>query len=402
MHRYAGSILPNIIVLTIAQVLAGSGLTVLVILGGIVGAELAPRPSMVTAPITVSIVAMALTSVPAALTMRRIGRRAGFILAAIIGTVGGLVGAQSLTVDSFELFCLSAILIGASVAFSQQYRFAAAESVPPEQASKAISYVLIGSLGAAVIGPQLALAGRWWLPQSEYAGSFLVVSALYVVAAFVLLRLKLAAPASRSSAVNAAPRTAVFRRPLFRVAVLASAGGFMIMSFIMTATPISMHVVSHHSVEATTLVIQSHVLAMFLPSLASGHLIARFGERLIMLWGTALLAICVAISVTGHQVMHYWWGLVVLGVGWNFLFVAGTTLLTKSLDEADRHRGQAINEFTVFGAQALASLLAGFAVQAVGWVAINLVTLPLLAVMFIAARSLAARAPQPAARAIAD
>lgn len=391
----------NIIILAIAQVLSGSGLTVLVILGGIIGAELAPRPSLATAPLTVSIVAMALVSVPAALMMRRIGRRAGFILAAVIGAGGGLVGARSVAIQSFELFSLSAILIGASVAFSQQYRFAAAESVPPERVSRAISYVLIGSLGAALLGPQLALAGRWWFPQSEYAGSFVVVSALYLLAALVLVLLKPAARISSQSLDDAGSVRDVLGRPLFRVAVLASAGGFMVMSFIMTATPISMHRVNHHSVEATTLVIQSHVLAMFLPSLASGHLIARFGERLIMQWGAALLAVCVAIAATGQQVMHYWWGLVLLGVGWNFLFVAGTTLLTKTLDEAIRHRGQAINEFTVFGAQALASLLAGFAVQAFGWVAINLATLPLLVWMFVAARKVAQPAPRPATEAVA-
>lgn len=391
----------NIIILAIAQVLSGSGLTVLVILGGIIGAELAPRPSLATAPLTVSIVAMALVSVPAALMMRRIGRRAGFILAAVIGAGGGLVGARSVAIQSFELFSLSAILIGASVAFSQQYRFAAAESVPPERVSRAISYVLIGSLGAALLGPQLALAGRWWFPQSEYAGSFVVVSALYLLAALVLVLLKPAARISSQSLDDAGSVRDVLGRPLFRVAVLASAGGFMVMSFIMTATPISMHRVNHHSVEATTLVIQSHVLAMFLPSLASGHLIARFGERLIMQWGAALLAVCVAIAATGQQVMHYWWGLVLLGVGWNFLFVAGTTLLTKTLDEAIRHRGQAINEFTVFGAQALASLLAGFAVQAFGWVAINLATLPLLVWMFVAARKVDQPAPPPATEAVA-
>lgn len=391
----------NIIILAIAQVLSGSGLTVLVILGGIIGAELAPRPSLATAPLTVSIVAMALVSVPAALMMRRIGRRAGFILAAVIGAGGGLVGARSVAIQSFELFSLSAILIGASVAFSQQYRFAAAESVPPERVSRAISYVLIGSLGAALLGPQLALAGRWWFAQSEYAGSFVVVSALYLLAALVLVLLKPAARISSQSLDDAGSVRDVLGRPLFRVAVLASAGGFMVMSFIMTATPISMHRVNHHSVEATTLVIQSHVLAMFLPSLASGHLIARFGERLIMQWGAALLAVCVAIAATGQQVMHYWWGLVLLGVGWNFLFVAGTTLLTKTLDEAIRHRGQAINEFTVFGAQALASLLAGFAVQAFGWVAINLATLPLLVWMFVAARKVAQPAPRPATEAVA-
>lgn len=376
----------NVIVLALAQMLSGSGLTVLVILGGIVGAELAPRPSLVTAPVTVSILAMALASVPAALLMRRIGRRTGFIIAAFVGAGGGLVGAAGLARDSFELFCASAALIGASIAFSQQYRFAAAESVPPAQISRAVSYVLAGSLGAALIGPQLALAGRWWLSEHEYAGSFLVVSALYLAAAGVLVRLKVASTVTSQSSVAADSVRDLFARPNYRIAVIAGVGGFMIMTFVMTATPISMHVVNHHSVDATAVVIQSHVLAMFLPSLASGHLIARFGERSIMLWGAVLLALCALMSLAGSQVMHYWLSLVLLGIGWNFLFVAGTTLLTRSLDDANRYRGQALNEFSIYGAQALASLLAGLAVQFVDWVFINLVTLPLLVVIFLAAR----------------
>jgi MFS family permease len=174
----------------------------------------------------------------------------------------------------------------------------------------------------------------------------------------------------------------------FRVAVFASVAAFAVMSFIMTATPVSMHVMDHHSVATTTWVIQSHVLAMYLPSLASGRIIARFGERNTMLFGGALLSMCAVVSLLGQQVMHYWLGLVVLGVGWNLLFVAGTTLLARNFRGANRHRAQAINEFTVFGSQACASLLAGLAVQQIGWRMLNLATLPLLAALFVAASRL--------------
>lgn len=383
--------LSNVTLLAIAQMLSASGLTVVVILGGIVGADLAQKPSWATAPLSLAIVATALTTVPAAMLMRRIGRRSGFIIGALIGVAGGLVASRGISGGNFELFCIGTMLLGSSMAFTQQYRFAAAESVTPEHVSQAISRVLIGSLGAAVIGPQLALAGRWWTA-TEYAGSFLTVSLLYLAALVVLSRLKLPARSATDNPLEDTSAAGLLSDPHFRIAVFSSAVAFAVMSFIMTAAPISMHRLDHHSVEATTFVIQSHVLAMYLPSLISGRIIARYGERLVMLWGSALLASCVAVSFAGHHVMHYWWGLVLLGIGWNLLFVAGTTLLARQLRGANRHRAQAINEFAVFGTQACASLLAGLAVQQMGWRTLNIAMLPLLAILILAAGRLRSEA----------
>jgi MFS family permease len=374
--------------LAAAQMLGSSGLTVTVILGGIVAADIAPRPSLATVPISIAIVATALTTIPASLLMRRIGRRAGFIFGASIGLVGGLVAAQAVVHASFLSFCAATVLLGSSMAFTQQYRFAAAESAPPERLSQAISYVLIGSLGAAIVNPQLALAARWLIPGTLYAGSFVAVSILYAATIAVLSRLTVPAPSVPARAAPSdAPRTS-FATPQFRMAVFAGACAYAVMSFVMTAAPISMHHVDHHNVEATTWVVQSHVLSMYLPSLFTGNVIARFGERKVMMWGGALLATCAGVSLFGHQLMHYWLGLVTLGLGWNLLFVAGTTLLSRSVDPANRHRAQALNDFTVFGSQACASLLAGLAVQSIGWRALNLVTLPLLAAMIFTASRL--------------
>lgn len=375
--------MPNVIVLAVAQTLTGSALTVITILGGLIAAQLAPRSSLVTLPLSLAIVALAVTSVPAALLMRRIGRRNGFMLGALIGAGGGLACSSGVLLARFDVFCVGACLLGSSIAFTQQYRFAAAESVPPERASRAISLVLIGALGAAVVGPQLALAGRSWIAGHDYAGSFLAVSVLCLLAVLVLTRLR---PAARTASASVPMQSQhnPLATPAFRVAVLAAAGASAVMTFIMTAAPISMHLVNHHSVEAATLVIQSHVLAMYLPSLVSGHVVARCGERLVMVCGGAILVACTTVSLLGHQVMHYWWGLVLLGIGWNLSFVAGTTLLTHTLREIDRHRGQAINDFTVFGSQACVSLLAGTVVQQLGWSTLNLLTLPLLVVMMLA------------------
>jgi MFS family permease len=382
--------------------LGSSGLTVTVILGGIVAADIAPRPSFATVPISLAIVATALTTIPASLLMRRIGRRAGFIAGAAIGLIGGLVAAEAVIRADFLLFCLATVLLGSSMAFTQQYRFAAAESAPPERLSQAVSYVLVGSLGAAIVNPQLALAARWLIPGTQYAGSFVAVSILYAATIAVLSRLHVPRPSvPRRSAASDAPRVP-FATPQYRMAVFAGACAYAVMSFVMTAAPISMHHIDHHDLEATTWVVQSHVLAMYLPSLFTGNVIAHFGERKVMMWGGALLATCAGVSLFGHQLMHYWLGLVTLGLGWNLLFVAGTTLLSRSVDPASRHRAQALNDFTVFGSQACASLLAGLAVQLVGWRALNLATLPLLAAMIFTAsrlrsetRSVAAVNPVP-------
>jgi MFS family permease len=371
--------------LATAQMLGSSGLTVVVILGGIVATQIAPRPSLATVPLSLAIVATALTTIPASLLMRRIGRRAGFIVGASVGLVGGLLAAQAVILADFLMFCAATLLMGGSMAFTQQYRFAAAESAPPERLSQAVSYVLVGSLGAAIVNPQLALAARWLVPGTEYAGSFIAVALLYAATIVVLSRLQVPAPSvPRALPAGEAPRTP-FATPQLRMAVFAGACAYAVMSFVMTAAPISMHNFDHHNVEATTWVIQSHVLAMYLPSLFTGHVIARFGERKVMIWGGAILSSCAVVSLFGHQLMHYWLGLVALGLGWNLLFVAGTTLLARSVDPASRHRAQALNDFVVFGSQACASLLAGLAVQQIGWQALNLVTLPLLAAMIFTA-----------------
>lgn len=392
--------LRNVFMLAAAQMLGSSGLTVVVILGGIVAAQMAPRPSLATVPISLAIVATALTTIPASFLMRRIGRRAGFIVGAFIGLVGGLVAAQAVVRADFVMFCAATLLLGSSMAFTQQYRFAAAESAPPERLSQAISYVLVGSLGAAIVNPQLALAARWLIPGTQYAGSFVAVSLLYAATIVVLSRLHVPAPSvPRPTVASDAPRPH-FATPQFRMAVFAGACAYAVMSFVMTAAPISMHNIDNHGVEATTWVVQSHVLAMYLPSLFTGHVIARFGERSVMMWGGALLASCAGVSLFGHQLMHYWLGLVALGLGWNLLFVAGTTLLSRTVDPASRHRAQALNDFVVFGSQACASLLAGLAVQLIGWQALNFVTLPLLAAMIFTASRLRLDQPPVAMRTV--
>jgi predicted MFS family arabinose efflux permease len=286
---------------------------------------------------------------------------------------------------SFALLCAATLLLGANLAFQQQHRFAAAESVTPGRVSHAVSMVMIGTLAAAAVGPQVALALKDIVPGHEYAGSFVGVAMLCAAAALVLTRCEPGLPHARSAVTGESrPLLQVVKQPMFVVAVAAAVVSYAVMSFIMTATPISMHVHDHHSDTDTAWVIQSHLLAMYAPSLFSGKLIARIGVRAGMAAGLVLMFACAGIDSAGRDLMHYWWGLVLLGIGWNLLFVAGTSLLTTTYLPAERFRAQAVNEFSVFGTQALASLLAGPAIHALGWRTLNLAALVPLA-LFAAA-----------------
>jgi len=378
----------NIVILFFAQVLTGSGLTAVVLFGGILSDQLAPDASFATLPVSLAVVGMALSTVPASLLMRCTGRRPGLVIGACIGIVASLIAAYAIAQHSFTLFCVGALLFGTATAFSVQYRFVAAESVAADQAPRAISYVLLGGLGAALLGPQAAMAARAWWGPHEYAGSFLVVGVLYLLGAITLSRLRTTRVAVAATSGKGPTTRELLLQPVLRRAVLAGAVAFGVMSFIMTAAPVSMHSLHHHSVTATTWTIQSHILAMYLPSLFSGALIARLGHRTMMSAGCVLLALSAAVSLAGHDVPHYWLGLVLLGAGWNCLYTSGTALLATHYTGAERHRAQAINDFVVFTSQACVSLLAGLAVVNLGWEWTNLSVLPPLALMlFIALRS---------------
>ncbi|HSD73730.1 MAG TPA: MFS transporter [Steroidobacteraceae bacterium] len=392
----------NVYVLAAAQALAASGTFVVALLGGIIGAELAPRPEWATLPVSMGILGVAATTIPAAMLMQAIGRKRTFILGAVLAGLSALGIAWAVTQRDFALFCLTIFIMGANMACVQQYRFAAVEFVPVERTSVAISVVMCGVLFAAFAGPQLALAARHWIPGTEYAGSFVAVALLHLIGIVLLTRIETPPMRATRSDEPARPLTRIARQPQFLVAVLAGVCGYAVMSFIMTATPLSMHVVDGLSVVDTKWVIQSHLLAMFVPSLASGWLIARLGVKPMMSLGVVLMSLCIGIAALGsHHLMHYWWGLVLLGAGWNLLFVAGTTLLTTTYRASERFKAQAVNEFAVFGSQALASVLAGPAIQHLGWNALNLAGVPLLLAMAISLLALRRSSPVAATQAAA-
>jgi MFS family permease len=375
----------QVYVLAVAQALSAAGMMTMTLLGGILGSELAPSPGLATLPVSCTILGLALTTIPAALIMQRVGRRRAFIASALLAAAAACVVAMAIVQRNFELLCAAALVLGCNLAFQQQHRFAAAETVPLERVSQAVSLVMVGTLAAAAVGPQIALALKDLVPGHEYAGSFVGVAALCVAAALVLTAYR--APGGRATQAatgHARPLGTIVRQPTYVTAVLAGIVSYAVMSFIMTATPISMHVHDGLSDASTAWVIQSHLLAMYAPSLFSGRLIARIGTGAGMTAGLVLMLACVLVDSSGRDLMHYWWGLVTLGVGWNLLFVAGTALLTTTYAPAERFRAQAINEFAVFGSQAAASMLAGPAIHVLGWRALNFVALAPLLLLVLA------------------
>jgi len=385
----------NVLLLLGAQLVFVAGSSMTVTMGGIVGSRLAPSPSLATLPVSLMVLGTALGTVPASLLMQRLGRRLGFAFAAALAAVAVQVAALALRSENFALYCLSTAMTGATLAFSQQFRFAAAESVPPERAGQAISFILLGSIGGAFVGPELVASGDRIVEGNAFLGAVQGASVLFLFAVALLLAMRRTeATEGGATAGEARPLREILQAPLFRLAVAAGVVGQGVMVFIMTATPVSMHVMDGHDLATTAGVIRAHVLAMYIPSLVSGLLIARFGERTLMLWGVAALLATLAFGLSGHAVMHYTSALVLLGVGWNFLFVGGTTLLVKSYQPSERYRAQALNEAAVFGTSATGSLLAGTLLMSLGWMPLLLSTLPVLLLMGFATFRLR-KAPLP-------
>ena len=377
----------NLSILLVGQLVAVSGSVLIVTIGGLVGADLASDPALATLPLSVMVIGTAGATVFAAMLMQRIGRRLGFALGALIAAAGGALGAYALSIGSFGLFCCGVGLWGANNAFVQQYRFAAAESATAPLASRAISLVLIGAIGGALLGPALATQGRTWIAAHAYMGSMVAIATLQFVLSLVFAAFEdRGEPESHVQPGDARPLLAMLANGPFVVAVLGGVVGYGVMNLVMTATPLSMHVHDGLSLGATAWVIESHVLAMYVPSLFSGALIAYLGAPRIMTIGVVAMLATVATGLQGHETIHYWWALVLLGLGWNFLFVGSTALLVESYRANESFKAQAINEFFVFGASAAASLLAGTVLHTFGWSAILWSCAPLLVAMFAALR----------------
>jgi MFS family permease len=383
--------------LSATQALCMSGSFLFVLLGGIIGSHLAPAPALATLPVSVLVAGLAASVLPAGALIHRFGRRAVFTGSALQAAGGCVLAGYAISTQRFWLFCVAAFLLGSNNAVVMQYRFAAIEYVEKARASRVIAIVMSGALVAAWLGPELAVRTANLVPAAHYAGSFYAGTVLYLCAAILLSRMAESAPVDAVDRAPARRLGEIAAQPVYRVAVLAALASYAVMSFIMTATPISMHVVDGHDELSTAHVIQVHLLAMYLPSLGSGWIIARFGERPVIVAGTLLMTACVGIATAGgHSALHYGWALGLLGLGWNFLFIAATTMLTQTYRREERVQAQTLNDFLVFGSQATVSLLAGIAVTTIGWERLNLATLPLLAAVLVGISSISGRRRIPA------
>jgi MFS family permease len=372
----------NLVILVFCQLISATGAIVMVTLGGIIGSTLASNLALSTLPVSMTVVAVAMTTVPATILMRKIGRSRGFAIASCSAALALLLASFALSRNSFDLFILAAMLFGINVAFTQQYRYAAAESVPSKFVPRAVSFVLLGSIGGALLGPVLVIRGQFWFAEVTYAGTLLATACLYVVQGLLLLRLQgIASTHAQTHEPESRELPEIVKQPIYLVAVLGGTVGYGLMTLVMTATPLSMHVMGDFSLEQTSGVISVHVLSMYLPSLISGFLIERFGVTRLMFAGAAILLSTSIVGLQGQSLMHYWWALVMLGIGWNFLYVGGTTMLTYTYSIEERFRAQAVNEFLVFGSSALASLLAGTVMHYFGWFRLMLIPIPILIII---------------------
>jgi len=375
----------NLIILVVCQLISATATISVVMLGGIIGSTMTDNRALVTLPLSLMIVAGAATAVPATMLMRRIGRRYGFVLASCCAALGMAVGIVALRHSSFTLFCAATMMLGANTAFTLQYRYAAAESVSPEFVARAVSFVLLGPIGGAILGKEIAVRGQDWIAGTPYAGTMAALSILFVVQALLLLTLREpAAHGDHESVQSDRPLGAIVRQPVFLAAVFGGVVAYGVMTLIMTATPLSMHINDGFSIEESGSVIRAHVLAMYVPSLVAGFLIERVGVTRLMIVGAVCIFATSIVGLQGHSMMHYWWALVLLGIGWNFLYVGGTTLLTFTYSMAERYRAQAVNEFLVFGMSASASLLAGTVMFYFGWTTLMLVPIPVLIAIVLA------------------
>ncbi|ARO13570.1 major facilitator transporter [Ketogulonicigenium robustum] len=369
------------VVLTTAQALGAASPPIIISLGGLIGQQLSSTPALATLPVSLFNLGLALGTLPAAFLMRRCGRQAAYMIGALVAIIGALVAFAGVYTQNFTTFCLGTLIAGYYAANVQSYRFAATDSATEAQRAKAISWVMIGGLIAAVVGPQTVIWTRNAFGGVPFAGSFLAQAVLAILAMIVLTRLRPTAP--HTPQPTDAPARSVgemLRTPRFLLALASGLVTYGLMVFVMTAAPIAM--VGHgHGVDAAALGIQWHVLAMFLPSLVTSRLMARFGTERMTAAGLVIIGLSAIAALGGFGLVNFYGSLVLLGIGWNFGFIGSTAMLTAAHAPSERARAQGLNDFVIFGTVAIASFSSGALLNASGWVVINWMIFPAIALV---------------------
>ena len=373
----------NLFVLTLSQIFSFTAAPVTVFLSGIIGSQISPIKSLSTLPMSVSVVGIAIGAVIASKVMSITGRKTGFIIASVGNSIVSLCAAYSIFIQNFSLFCFVNFFLGVGMAFTHQYRFAAAESVDKDKVPKAISIILLGGIVSAVIGPGLANYAKDIVSNHLYVGSYLSLAVLTFLPSIFFLFYKNTKKIEINIKYSGRNYLELISQPRYLQAIVASAFGYAIMTFLMTATPLSMHVMEGMSLSKTSVVIQIHVAAMFLPSLITGNLVKKFGHSKIMYAGVSLYSITVIASFFDQSFLNYMFALIFLGFGWNFLFISGTSLLVLTYKEEEKFRAQGLNDFIVYSVHAIGSLSAGILIVLTDWKMMNIICIPLMIIIVL-------------------
>ncbi|MFZ1921590.1 MAG: MFS transporter [Xanthobacteraceae bacterium] len=371
----------NVLVLAVAQALAGGNSTVIVATGAISGSMLAPSPALATLPVSVMVVGMWIGTLPVGLLAKAYGRRSALQIGSAFGVASGLISCAAVLHESFALLLFGALCGGLYASAHQSYRFAAADNATPQFRPKAVAWVLAGGVFAAAIGPQLVILTKDMWPAYLFAATYLAQSACAVLTAGVLMLLNIPRPHVSHSLRDGRPLAAIIAQPKFIAAVVSGVAGYTMMNMVMTAAPLAM-VMCSHSVGQAALGIQWHVIGMYAPSFITGSLILRFGVWRLMALGLTLIVAAATIGLLGLALWNFWIALALLGIGWNFAFIGATTLVTECHDPHERNKVQAFNDFLVFGASAIGSFSSGALLSGYGWDAVNAMVYP---VIFVAA-----------------
>jgi MFS family permease len=376
---YANSIKRNIGLLAACQALLFTNNSTLIAINGLAGLSLAPYAGLATLPVTCWVLGGAIATMPASFHMKRAGRQRGLTLGTVFGIAGALICAAAVGAGSFWLLCLGTLVWGAYNAYAQYYRFVAADIATPDLRANAISLVLAGGLVGGILGPNTS---RYTVDlfQQKFMGAYLALIAFALVTMLLLRFVRIPAPTAAERAQSGRPLAEIAAQPKFIVAVFSGAVSYGVMNFLMTSTPIAMQVCGHPFGDAA-FVISSHVVAMFAPSFFTGRLIRRFGVLPVMLTGAALNLVCIGVALAGLAVMNFWWAMVLLGVGWNFLYIGGTTLLTDTYRPEERAKAQGANDQAIFIMMVISSFISGVTVTSAGWEQVNLMALPLIALV---------------------
>ena len=373
----------NLIVLTLSQIFSFTAAPVTVFLSGIIGSQISPLKSLSTLPMSISVVGIAIGAIFASKLMSMSGRKVGFIVASIGNTLISILAAYSIFIQSFSIYCIANFFLGVGMAFTHQYRFAAAESVNKDKVPRAISIILLGGIVSAFIGPSVANYSKELFSNHMYVGSYLSLAALTFLPTIFFLFYKNTSKIELSFKYSGRSYLELVSQPRFLQAVISSAFGYAIMTFLMTGTPLSMHVIEGISLNKTSIVIQIHVACMFLPSLIAGNLVKRIGHSKMMYVGVGLYCLTVIISLFDQSFLNYMLALIFLGFGWNFLFISGTSLLVLTYNEEEKYRAQGFNDFVVYSVHALGSLSAGILIVLTNWKIMNIICIPLIIVIIL-------------------